>query len=66
MLKNADEILDKIYETIEDKGKDFTIKELRKGKMSFFCPNSLGLYDTFRECQEGYENNCYRCWDNAL
>ena len=66
MLKNADEILDKIYETIDEKGKEFVIKELRKGKASFYCPSHLGLKDTFDECKEGCEHNCTRCWGKAL
>ncbi len=66
MLKNSDEILDKIYDSIELNGKEFTIKELRKGKVSFYCPSHLGLKDTFNECNEGYEYSCYKCWDKAL
>ena len=38
MLKNTGEILDKIYGSIDINGKEFTIKELRKGKASFFLP----------------------------
>ena len=66
MLKNADDILDKIYETIETHGKEFAIKELRKGKASFYCPSHLGLNDTFDECNEGYEHSCFKCWEKAL
>ena len=66
MLKNAGELLDKIYESIDINGKEFTIKELRKGKASFFCPSSLGLKDFTDDCKEGYEHNCYKCWDQAL
>lgn len=66
MLKNVDDILDKIYETIETHGKEFAIKELRKGKASFYCPSHLGLNDTFDECNEGYEHSCFKCWEKAL
>jgi hypothetical protein len=66
VLKNADEILDKIYETIELRGKHFAITELRKGAASFYCPNSLGLQDFSQDCSEGYEHSCYKCWENAL
>jgi len=66
MLKNVDEILDKIYKVIEQYGKEFAIKELRKGKASFYCPSHLGLKDTFNECNEGYEYSCTKCWDRAL
>jgi len=66
MLKNADDILDKIYETINEKGREFAIKELRKGTASFYCPSHLGLNDYFIDCSEGYEHNCYKCWDKAL
>ena len=66
MLKNADDILDKIYETIGIQGKDFAIKELRKGRAGFYCPSHLGLNDIFDECNEGYEHSCYECWEKAL
>jgi hypothetical protein len=63
---NTDKILDKIYETIDEKGKEFVVNELQKGKFRFLCPNILGLKDNFDDCNEGIEHNCKKCWNDAL
>lgn len=74
-LRNADEVLDIIYKSIEQKGREYTLKQLLKGIAKFHCPASFGLPDRSRQCMGILPNNgkfkpsksdCYNCWDNAL